>query len=240
MPDMYKRDKLFIDGVWSAPQSGATVDVISPHSQKSIGTVCMAGTADVDSAVRAARKAFDDGPWPRMQPAERIEALNRLAELYKEHRDEMAELITAEIGAPISFAKRAQVRIPLMMFSAFSGLADSYDWQESRPGLYGNDIRINKQPVGVVAAVVPWNMPQFLTVCKIAPALLAGCCVVLKPSPESVLDAQLLADFVEQVIPELQKRGLFRTEYEGKTLRENLGLPRPENRFFAATAIAAE
>ena len=195
---MYKRDKLFIDGVWSAPQSGATVDVISPHSQKSIGTVCMAGTADVDSAVRAARKAFDDGPWPRMQPAERIEALNRLAELYKEHRDEMAELITAEIGAPISFAKRAQVRIPLMIFSAFSSLAASYDWQESRPGLYGNDIRINKQPVGVVAAVVPWNMPQFLTVCKIAPALLAGCCVVLKPSPESVLDAQLLADFVEQ------------------------------------------
>ena len=195
---MYKRDKLFIDGRWSAPQSPTTVDVISPHSEKSIGTVCMAGTPDVDRAVRAARKAFDDGPWPRMRPAERIEALNRLAELYKEHRDEMAELITAEIGAPISFAKRAQVRIPLMMFSAFGGLAASYDWHEARPGLYGNDIRINKQPVGVVAAVVPWNMPQFLTVCKIAPALLAGCCVVLKPSPESVLDAQLLADLVDQ------------------------------------------
>ncbi len=195
---MYKRDKLFIDGQWSAPQSGTTIDVISPHSEESIGTVCTAGTVDVDRAVIAARKAFDDGPWPRAQPAERIEAVNRLAELYKEHRDEMAELITAEIGAPISFAKRAQVRIPLMMFSAFAGLAASYDWHESRPGLYGNDIRINKQPVGVVAAVVPWNMPQFLTVCKIAPALLAGCCVVLKPSPESILDAQLLADLVDR------------------------------------------
>ena len=133
-----------------------------------------------------------------MQPAERIAAIARLAELYKTHRGEMAELITAEIGAPISFAKRAQVGIPLMMFSAFSELAAKYEWQEARPGLYGNDIRILKQPVGVVAAVVPWNMPQFLTVCKVIPALLAGCCVVLKPAPESVLDAQLLADLVQR------------------------------------------
>ncbi len=133
-----------------------------------------------------------------MQPAERIAAIARLAELYKEHRGEMAELISAEIGAPISFAKRAQVGIPLMMFSAFSDLAVKYDWQEARPGLYGNDIRILKQPVGVVAAVVPWSMPQFLTVCKVIPALLAGCCVVLKPAPESALDAQLLADLVQQ------------------------------------------
>ncbi len=195
---MYNRDTLFIDGQWTASDGGTVIDVISPHTQEPIGTVCMAGTADVDRAVRAARTAFDVGPWPRMQPAERIEALNRLAELYKENRNTMAELITAEIGAPISFAKRAQVRIPLMMFSAFGDLAAAYAWQEARPGLYGNDIRINKQPVGVVAAVVPWNMPQFLTVCKIVPALLAGCCVVLKPSPESVLDAQFLADLVQQ------------------------------------------
>jgi aldehyde dehydrogenase (NAD+) len=195
---MYNRDKLFIDGTWSAPQSGASLDVISPHSEKPIGTVALAGVVDVDRAVRAARTAFDDGPWPGMQPIERIEALNRLAELYKENRSAMAELITAEIGAPISFAKRAQVRIPLMMFSAFGDLAAKYDWQENRPGLYGNDIRINKAPVGVVAAVVPWNMPQFLTVGKIVPALLAGCTVVLKPSPEAVLDAQFLADLVQQ------------------------------------------
>jgi acyl-CoA reductase-like NAD-dependent aldehyde dehydrogenase len=82
--------------------------------------------------------------------------------------------------------------------SAFCGLAGNYEWQQARPGLYGNDIRILKQPVGVVAAVVPWNMPQFLTVSKVVPALLAGCSVVLKPAPESVLDAQLLAELVEQ------------------------------------------
>ena len=195
---MYYRDQLFIDGQWSTPDSGTAIDVISPHSQEVIGRVSFAGPADVDRAVQAARTAFDGGPWPRMQPAERIAAVTRLAELYKEHRGDMAELITAEIGAPISFAKRAQVRIPLMMFSAFCDLAGRYDWQEARPGLYGNDIRILKQPVGVVAAVVPWNMPQFLTVCKIIPALLAGCCVVLKPAPESVLDAQFFADLVQQ------------------------------------------
>ena len=195
---MYYRDELFIDGKWSTPESGTAIDVVSPHSQEVIGRASLAGATDVDRAVRAARTAFDAGPWPRMQPAERIAAVNRLAELYKEHRGEMVELITAEIGAPISFAKRAQVGIPLILFSAFTGLAANFDWQEARPGLYGNDIRILKQPVGVVAAVVPWNMPQFLTVGKVVPALLAGCCVVLKPAPESVLDAQLLADWVQQ------------------------------------------
>ena len=119
---MYYRDQLFIDGQWSTPDSGTAIDVISPHSQEVIGRVSFAGPADVDRAVQAARTAFDGGPWPRMQPAERIAAVTRLAELYKEHRGDMAELITAEIGAPISFAKRAQVRIPLMMFSAFCDL----------------------------------------------------------------------------------------------------------------------
>jgi acyl-CoA reductase-like NAD-dependent aldehyde dehydrogenase len=198
---MYERDQLFIDGKWTAPVSGpdsdVVISVISPHSEAVIGHAVCAGPADVNRAVDAARSAFDTGPWPRMQPAERIEALNRLAGIYKERRADMAALISAEIGAPISFAKRAQVRLPLTMISAFCGLAANYEWQQARPGLYGKDIRIVKQPVGVVAAVVPWNMPQFLTVTKVVPALLAGCSVVLKPAPEAVLDAQLLAEMVE-------------------------------------------
>ncbi|HZC52152.1 MAG TPA: aldehyde dehydrogenase family protein, partial [Mycobacterium sp.] len=193
---MYDRGQLFIDGKWQAPDSDEVIEVISPHTEAVIGHAACAGPADVNRAVGAARAAFDGGPWPRMQPAERIEALTRLAGIYKERRDDMAELISAEIGAPISFAKRAQVRLPLTMISAFCGLAGTYEWQQARPGLYGKDIRIVKQPVGVVAAVVPWNMPQFLTVSKVVPALLAGCSVVLKPAPESVLDAQLLAELV--------------------------------------------
>lgn len=194
---MYQRDELFIDGKWAAPESGSVIEVISPHTEAAIGYAACAGPADVHRAVEAARVAFDAGPWPRMQPAERIDALGRLAGIYKERRADMAALISAEIGAPISFAKMAQVRLPLTMISAFCGLAANYEWQLERPGLYGKNIRIAKQPVGVVAAVVPWNMPQFLTVTKVVPALLAGCSVVLKPAPESVLDAQLLAEMVE-------------------------------------------
>ena len=194
---MYERDQLFIDGKWTAPQSDSVISVISPHSEAVIGHAASAGPADVNRAVESARAAFDTGPWPRMQPAERIEALGRLAGIYKERRADMAALISAEIGAPISFAKMAQVRLPLTMISAFCGLAANYEWQQDRPGLYGKNIRIRKLPVGVVAAVVPWNMPQFLTVTKVMPALLAGCSVVLKPAPESVLDALLLAEMIE-------------------------------------------
>ncbi|HTQ16911.1 aldehyde dehydrogenase [Mycobacterium sp.] len=193
---MYDRDQLFIDGKWIAPESDAAITVVSPHSEQPIGQAACAGRADVNRAVEAARAAFDTGPWPRMQPAERIDAITRLAGIYKERRADMAALISAEIGAPIAFAKRAQVGLPIMMMSAFCGLAGNYQWQQERPGLYGKDIRILKQPVGVVGAVVPWNMPQFLTVTKVVPALLAGCTVVLKPAPESVLDAQLLAEMV--------------------------------------------
>jgi acyl-CoA reductase-like NAD-dependent aldehyde dehydrogenase len=195
---MYERDQLFIDGKWHATESDSVISVVSPHSEEVIGHAACAGPADVDRAVQAARAAFDTGPWPRMQPGMRIEAITRLAGIYKEHRADMAALISAEIGAPISFAKMAQVRLPLTMMSAFCGLAAHYEWQQDRPGLYGKNIRIRKQPVGVVAAVVPWNMPQFLTVAKVIPALLAGCAVVLKPAPESVLDAQLLADLVAE------------------------------------------
>jgi acyl-CoA reductase-like NAD-dependent aldehyde dehydrogenase len=193
---MYDRDQLFIDGAWSAAAADDVIEVISPHSEQAIGRAACAGPADVNRAVEAARAAFDAGPWPRLQPVERIEAITRLAGIYKERRADMASLISAEIGAPIAFAKRAQVALPLIMMSAFCGIAANYPWQQDRPGLYGKDIRILKRPVGVVGAVVPWNMPQFLTVTKVVPALLAGCAVVLKPAPESALDAQLLAEMV--------------------------------------------
>src|ERR1700751_307179 len=136
---MYERAQLFIDGKWAPPVaktgSDAVITVISPHSESVIGHAVCAGPADVDLAVEAARAAFDTGPWARMQPVERIErigALPRLAGIQKERRADMAALISAEIGAPISFAKRAQVALPLMMISAFCGLEGSYAWQPKR------------------------------------------------------------------------------------------------------------
>ena len=174
-------------------------EVISPHTEQSIAEVAAAGPAEVDAAVNTARAAFESGPWGRSEPAERVAVIRRLADVYDQRRTEMANTITAEIGAPITFAQRAQVGLPAMMMRAFCDLAERYRWQEARPGFFGADVQVRKEPVGVVAAIVPWNMPQFLIVTKLVPALLAGCTVVLKPSPESPLDALLLAEMIDQV-----------------------------------------
>ncbi|MDT3439376.1 aldehyde dehydrogenase [Pseudofrankia sp. BMG5.37] len=195
---MHEQEQLFIGGEWVTPSTGARIKVISPHSEKPVGSVAAAGTADVDRAVATARQAFDEGPWPRTDPAERVKAIRRLATLYSARRDELAQIITAQLGAPISFARRAQVGLPGSMIGAFADIAAAYPWQENRPGVYGQDIVLRREPVGVVAAIVPWNMPQFLTVTKLIPALLAGCAVVLKPAPESPLDALFLADLFTQ------------------------------------------
>jgi acyl-CoA reductase-like NAD-dependent aldehyde dehydrogenase len=179
------------------------IEVISPHTEQSIAEVAAAGPADVDDAVNAARTAFDSGAWSGCEPSERIAAIRRLADVYDQRRAEMAETITAEIGAPITFAQRAQVGLPAMMIRAFCDLAQGHQWQETRAGFFGADVLVQKQPVGVIGAVVPWNMPQFLIITKLVPALLAGCTVVLKPAPESPLDALLLAEMIKQIdLPE--------------------------------------
>ncbi|OMB80512.1 aldehyde dehydrogenase [Mycolicibacterium conceptionense] len=197
--DQHLGEFLGVEADWSSSGDPAeTIEVISPHTEQPIARVVASRPADVDAAVAAARVAIDQGPWPRLDPAERIAAIRRLAELYAQRRSEMAQLISAEIGAPITFAQRAQVGLPTMMMSAFCDLAENYPWHEARAGFFGSDVRISKSPVGVVAAVVPWNMPQFLIVTKLVPALLAGCAVVLKPAPESPLDALLLAQILKE------------------------------------------
>lgn len=195
---MYQRNELFIDGEWLPPASNEQLPIISPDTEAVIGTAPMAGHTDVDRAVHAAREAFDHGPWPWLPPAERLEFAERFAALYKQRRGDMAELISAEVGAPITFAKQAQVGIASFALSALRRVATDYRWTEHRKGFYGPDLTIAKRPVGVVAAIVPWNMPQFLTIVKVIPALLAGCCVVLKPAPESPWDALLFAELAAE------------------------------------------
>jgi len=193
-----EHNRLFIGGRWEDPATSQVIDVVSPHTEQVIATVPAAAPADVDRAVAAARAAFDHGPWPRLDPADRIAAITRLAGLYKERRREMAQVITAEMGAPISFSKFSQATLPMLLLQAFAGIASSVALEEQRPGRFGQDIIIRKEPVGVVAAIVPWNMPQFLLAGKLAPALLAGCAIVVKPSPETPLDALLLAELVAE------------------------------------------
>jgi acyl-CoA reductase-like NAD-dependent aldehyde dehydrogenase len=183
----------------TAQTHGDTFDVISPHTEESLAQVTAAAPTDVEAAVGAGRAAFDSGPWGRSAPLDRVATIRRLAEVYDQNRPQMATTISAEIGAPITFAQRAQVGLPAMMIRAFCDLAERHQWQETRTGFFGAEVHVRKEPVGVVAAIVPWNMPQFLIVTKLVPALLAGCTVVLKPAAESPLDALLLADLIDQI-----------------------------------------
>ncbi|HEX2316483.1 MAG TPA: aldehyde dehydrogenase [Thermomonospora sp.] len=199
---MREHDRLFIGGEWTAPAGTGVIEVVSPHTEEVIGRVPDGTEADVDAAVAAARRAFDHGPWPRMTPAERAAVLGRLAAIYAERQQEMADLVTAEMGAPILFSVFGQAAIPQMVLQYYVDLAASYTWEEERTGMLG-PVTVTREPVGVVAAIVPWNVPQFTLMLKLAPALIAGCTMVAKPSPETPLDSYLLAEWIREAgIPE--------------------------------------
>ncbi|MFI7703504.1 aldehyde dehydrogenase [Nonomuraea sp. NPDC049480] len=215
---MRQHDTLFIGGEWVAPAGTATIDVISPHSEEVVGRVPEGTAEDMERAVAAAREAFDHGPWPRMTFAERAEVVGRLAAIYNERQGEMAALITEEMGSPITFSNMAQAPQPLGMLQYYAELGKTYEQEEQRPGLFG-PVTVRREPVGVVAAVVPWNVPQFVTMTKLAPALLAGCTVVLKPAPETPLDAYLLAEWVAEAgVP----AGVFNVVAAGREVGEHL------------------
>jgi betaine-aldehyde dehydrogenase len=191
-------DKLFIGGEWVEPAGTGTIDVISPHSEERVGRVPEGTNADVDRAVAAARQAFDEGDWPRRSPEERQQAVRRFADLYATKFDEMASLITTEMGSPILFSQLAQAPVPWMMLDAFIKNAEKHPWEEMRTGVLTPEVLVRREPVGVVGAIVPWNVPQFTTMSKLAPALLTGCTIVIKPSPETPLDGMLMAELLEE------------------------------------------
>ncbi|MFI6793396.1 aldehyde dehydrogenase [Nonomuraea sp. NPDC050383] len=194
---MRQHDTLFIGGEWVTPAGTGTIDVVSPHTEEVVGRVPDGTAADMDRAVAAARQAFDQGPWPRLTFAERAAAISRLAEVYAARLGEMADLITEEMGSPITFSQLAQAPQPLGMLQYYAELGTTFQQEEQRPGLFG-PTTVRREPVGVVAAIVPWNVPQFVAMTKIAPALLAGCAIVLKPAPETPLDAYLLAEIAQE------------------------------------------
>ncbi|AWE50010.1 aldehyde dehydrogenase [Streptomyces nigra] len=193
MTELVEHGQLFIGGEWTGPLGRDVIEVVSPHTEDVIGRVPHASPADVDRAVDAARRAFDDGPWPRAGLAERIEVVTRIKDGIAARHDEIARLISAQNGSPYSWSVLAQALGAMMVWDAAITVARDFSYEEARDGVLGRII-VRREPVGVVAAVVPWNVPQFVAAAKLAPALLAGCSVVLKPSPESPLDAYLLAE----------------------------------------------
>ncbi|MBC3191714.1 aldehyde dehydrogenase [Pseudonocardia sp. C8] len=186
----------FINGSWVPPSTDATIDLVSPATEEVYGTAALAAEADVDAAVTAARAAFDRGPWPRMPLADRIAALQGFLEVYRPRHEELAALVTREMGSPISLSRVMHATVPQLIVEAFLDMAPSYPFRQVRRSAVGNAL-VTREPVGVVAAVIPWNTPHSVAMLKLMPALLAGCTVVLKPAQETPLDAVLLAECVE-------------------------------------------
>jgi betaine-aldehyde dehydrogenase len=212
-------EKLFIGGEWVAPAGTGVIDVISPHSEDVVGRVPDGTEADIDLAVAKARDAFDNGDWPRLKPEERIAAVQTFADLYASRMNEMAQVITTEMGSPILFSQLAQAPTPWMILNSFLEIARETDWEARRPGVLSPEVIVRREAVGVVAAIVPWNVPQFVIMSKLAPALISGCTIIVKPSPETPLDAFLMAEWlVEAGIP----KGVVSVIPAGREVGEHL------------------
>jgi aldehyde dehydrogenase (NAD+) len=192
---------LYIDGAWLDAASDDELEVINPATEEVIARVPQASTVDVDRAIGAARRAFDDGPWPRTSPRERSEVLLRFIESLAERRADVVDLIIAEAGAARPIAEALQFDTPLRFASWFAERAATFPYEEPLPpqvsprGL-GQGV-ILKEPVGVVAAITAFNYPMYLNLAKVVPALAVGNTVVLKPSPYTPLEALVLGEIAD-------------------------------------------
>jgi aldehyde dehydrogenase (NAD+) len=190
-------NRLFIGGAWVTPSGTDRIDVVSPATEQVIASVPAATPSDMDRAVAAAREAFDHGPWPRMAVPERIEVLQRYRDLWEKNTDTMAELISREMGCPITPSRIIQATTPRVLLEGILDTAQRYEFSTLRRSAAGTAL-VTREPVGVVAAIVPWNVPQCTTMVKVAPALLAGCTMIVKPAPETPLDAYLMAEMLHE------------------------------------------
>ena len=188
---MKAHDGMYIDGAWRPAAGQDVIEVVNPVDEQVIGTV-PAGTAeDVDAAVRAARAALPD--WAATPPAERAARLAALRDVLVTRADEIAETVTAELGSPLKFSQAVHAGVPIAVAGSYAELAATYAFEEKT----GNSV-VHQEPVGVVAAITPWNYPLHQIVAKVAPALAAGCTVVVKPAEDTPLVARLFADAVHE------------------------------------------
>jgi acyl-CoA reductase-like NAD-dependent aldehyde dehydrogenase len=191
-------DRFYIDGSWVAPTSDAKLDVVDPTTEEVYFQVAEAMPADIERAVAAARTAFDRGPWPRLTHAERAVHLRALGAAVTARTPRYADLWPRESGIVHALSKALSAPIP-RRFDAYADLAAEYPWEEpftptpslAPGGTFGLLVR---EPVGVVVAIVPWNAPMRLMINKVAPALIAGCTVIVKGSPQAPSAPYLLAE----------------------------------------------
>jgi aldehyde dehydrogenase (NAD+) len=192
---------LLIDGAWRPAQDGQTWTHSHPATGEEVSSFPVAGAADVDAAVRAARRAFDEGPWPRARAAERIRVLRTIADLVREHGGELLALQALDNSVPLSFGSVYATSPGFVadVFDHHAGWVDKLAGETLPPYQGGDHLVLTlREPVGVVGAVVPWNAPILLAAQKIAPALAAGCTMVLKPSEFATFSVLRLAALIEE------------------------------------------
>jgi aldehyde dehydrogenase (NAD+) len=192
----------YIDGQWVDASGDGAVEVVNPATEEVIARVPEGSVGDVDRAVTAARRAFDEGPWPHLAPRERSDALMRFVEAVASRRAELVDLIVAEAGAARPIAQALQFDTPLRYAMWFAERAATFGYVEpllpqAGPRGLGQGA-ILKEPIGVVAAITPFNFPLYLNLVKVVPALAVGCTVVLKPSPLTPLEALVLGEIADE------------------------------------------
>ncbi len=192
-------DELFIGGEWVEPRGSDRISVIAASTEEQVGSVPEGTNADIDAAVAAARRAFDDpSGWSSWSVEERAQALERLAGALEGRSEEIARRVSLQNGMPITLALQVEAVYPAALARFYAGMIRQRTLEEDRQGMLGGIVHVRSVPMGVVGAIVPWNYPQTLAMVKLAPLLAAGCTVVIKPSPETVLDSLLLAEAVAE------------------------------------------
>ena len=193
--------QMFIGGRRVAPSGNRRIEIRSPYDGEIVGSAPLAEREDIDLALRVARDAFDAGPWPRMSVQERLAVIRRFFDIYEQKAPEFANFVTREMGAPLWFAKNIQILIRNQSLAYFEA-AEAFPWERRQAGFPEGTSLWLREPVGVVAAIIPWNAPHQVALAKLYPALIAGCTVVLKLAPETAVDGQFLGElFTEAGLP---------------------------------------
>ncbi len=194
-----RRHRLLIDGAWVDPVAGGTIPVVDPATELEIARVPAAEAPDVDLAVAAARRAFESGAWRGLSGVSRAKLMWRLSDLLIEHADELAELETYDNGKPLHDTRAVDLPVASELLRYFAGWATKLNGASSSIGDPGEYQAFTvREPVGVVAQIVPWNFPLIMAVMKLSPALAAGCTVVLKPAEQTPLTALRLGELIEE------------------------------------------
>src|SRR3989475_66453 len=194
---------LFIDGQWVAARTGQRLSTVNPATEAVIAEVASAGPADVDLAVRAAHRALHLGPWGRMRPVERERLMLRLADLMETHAQALAEVESLDNGKSAAIARAVDIAMAIDSIRYMAGWATKIEGMTHEHSVpFAPEAQMftytRREPVGVVAAVVPWNFPLLMATWKLAPALAAGCTLVLKPAEQTPLTALMLAELIQE------------------------------------------